>query len=64
VKRKGYNKNAICWVFYCVNDDKEVDPTNPEVMKYVFCYNNLMYAFNPNTKERKWLMTYFKTYMV
>ncbi len=21
---KGHNKNAICWAFYCVNDDKEL----------------------------------------
>jgi hypothetical protein len=23
-KWRGHNKNAICWVFYCVNDDKKM----------------------------------------
>jgi hypothetical protein len=22
---RGHNNNAICWAFYCVNDDKKVD---------------------------------------
>jgi hypothetical protein len=26
---RGHNRNAICWTFYYVNDDKELDPRNP-----------------------------------
>lgn len=29
---KGYNRNALCWVFFCVNDKKEVDNKNHELM--------------------------------
>jgi hypothetical protein len=28
-------------------------------MGCVICYNNLVHAFDPNTKERKGLITYF-----
>jgi hypothetical protein len=28
-KWKRHNRNAICWAFYYVNDDKEIDPRNP-----------------------------------
>jgi hypothetical protein len=41
--------------FYYVNGYKEVDPMDLQVMRCVLCYNNLVYAFNPNTKERKGL---------
>jgi hypothetical protein len=39
--------------FYCVDDDKEVDRANPQIIRCVLCYNKPMYAFNPNTKETK-----------
>jgi hypothetical protein len=59
---RGHNKNAICWVLYCVNDDKEINPRNPRIVKCLFCYGSLMHALNPNTKERKGLITYYRTY--
>ncbi len=31
-------------------------------MRCLFCYNNLMHVINLNTKERKWFITYYKTY--
>ncbi len=34
-KWRGHNKNAICWIFYWVNGDKKVDPTNLPVMRCV-----------------------------
>jgi hypothetical protein len=55
-KWRGYNMNVICWASYCVNDDKEVDLANIQVMR---CYINLVYALNPNDKKRKVLITYF-----
>jgi hypothetical protein len=33
-------------------------------MKCLLCFNNLVHVFNPNTKERKGLITYFKTYCI
>jgi hypothetical protein len=35
---------------------------NLQVMRCLLCYNSLVHAFNPNTKERKWFITYYKTY--
>jgi hypothetical protein len=49
---KGYNRNAICWAFYFVNENKDVDPKNLPVKSCLFCYNSLiMCIFNPNIKE-------------
>jgi hypothetical protein len=59
---KGQKRNAIYYIFLCVNDDKEVDLGNLQVMRCLFCYNNPMHALNLNTKERKLLITYYKTY--
>jgi hypothetical protein len=28
-KWKRHNRNVICWAFYYVNDDKEIDFRNP-----------------------------------
>jgi hypothetical protein len=51
-KWKTHNRNAICWAFYYVNDDKEIDLRNLLVMRCVFGYNNHMYVLNPHTKEK------------
>jgi hypothetical protein len=48
---KGYNRNAICWAFYFVNENKKVDPKNLQVKKSLFCYNSIMCILNPNIKE-------------
>jgi len=50
---KGHKGNAICYIFYCVNDDKEVDLGNLQVTRCLFCYNSPMHALNPNTKRKK-----------
>jgi hypothetical protein len=57
-----HNRNAICWVFYCVNDDKEVNLGNSQIMRCLFCYVRLVHSLNLNTKERKGLTTYYRTY--
>ncbi len=48
---KGYNRNAICWAFYFINENKKVDPENLQVKKCLFCYNNLLCITNLNIKE-------------
>ncbi len=48
--------------YFWVNDDKKVDLGNLQVMRCLFCYNSPMHALNPNKKERKMLITYYKTY--
>ena len=53
-KWKRHNRNAICWAFYYVNDNKEVDPRNfDQVMRCLFCYTSFVHASNPKTIERK-----------
>jgi hypothetical protein len=54
--KEKYGKGIIEMHFIlknCVNDDKEVDTTNLQVMRCLLCYNNLMHTVNLNTKEIK-----------
>jgi len=37
---KGNNRNALCWAFYCVNDNKEVNVTTFQTMHCILCHNN------------------------
>jgi hypothetical protein len=45
-----------------VNDEKEVEVANHQVLRCIMCYVDTINVFNPRTKERKGLMTYYKTY--
>jgi len=52
--------NSLCWNFYCVNDQKEVDGDNPQGMKWhILCYNNLGIVTNPRTQARKCLISIY-----
>jgi hypothetical protein len=33
---RGNNRNALCWAFYCVNDNKEINATTPQTMVVLF----------------------------
>jgi hypothetical protein len=33
---KPHSKNALCWAFLYVNDNKEVDLIAPQIMQYFF----------------------------
>ncbi len=46
-----------------MNDGKD-DGGNPQVMKCLLGYINFLHAPSPNTKERKALTTYYKTYEI
>ncbi len=37
-KWRGNNKNALCWSFYCVNDNKTIDNKCHQLMRCFFCY--------------------------
>jgi hypothetical protein len=58
---KGHNKNVLCWAFYCVTDAKKVEKASHQIMKCTLCYVNLVNVLNMRTKERKRLITYYKT---
>jgi hypothetical protein len=45
-----------------VNDGKKVEGTCHQVMKCSLCSVDLVNGLNPRTKERKGLITYYKTY--
>ncbi len=45
-----------------MNDGKNVEQTNHQIMRWIFCYLDPINAHNPRIKERKGLITYHKTY--
>jgi len=45
--------NVICWVFYCVNDGKDVDGSSPQITICMCFYTNHVHALIPITKKRK-----------
>jgi len=45
-----------------VNDGKEVEIASHQIMKCILCYDNAANIPTPRTKERKGLITYYKTY--
>ncbi len=55
---KRNSKNALCWAFYCVNDNKEVNVTTLQIMHSIFCHNNLILNVNPKIQARKGLIIY------
>jgi hypothetical protein len=52
----------LCWAFYCVTDGKEVEVASHQVMKCILCHDSEINIPNARTKERKGLITYYKTY--
>jgi len=57
---KPKKRNAICWIFYVVNDNKSVDGRVPQVMKCNLCYKTPT-LYNPRTKLKKGDMNFEKT---
>ncbi len=55
---KGNNKNALCWTFYCVNDNKEVNVIAFQTMCCILCHNNPILNVNPKIQARKGLIIY------
>jgi hypothetical protein len=45
-----------------VNDGKEVEATSHKVMRCILRYNNAINIPNPRSKEKKGLITCYKTY--
>jgi len=57
---KPKDRNAICWVFYVVNDNKSMDGRVFQVMKCNLCYKTPM-LYNPRTKLKKRDINFEKT---
>jgi hypothetical protein len=41
------SRNALCWAFYCVNDNKKINVIALQTMHYIFCHNNPILNVNP-----------------
>ncbi len=52
-KWKGHNRSSICWAFYFVNDNKLNDVNCFQIMRFIFCYTNLMLVSNRKFKQGK-----------
>jgi hypothetical protein len=50
---KPNSKNVLCWAFYCVNDNKEVDLIAFQTKCCIFCHNNLVLNLNSKIQARK-----------
>jgi hypothetical protein len=59
---RGHNMNSLCWAIYCVNDGKKVEIGSHQIMRCIMCYDNVVNIPNWKTKERRGLITYYKTY--
>jgi hypothetical protein len=56
--RANYNINELCWAFYCVNDNKEVNLISPQTMQCIIYHNNPILNLNPKPQARKGLIIY------
>jgi hypothetical protein len=50
---KGNNINVLCWAFYCMNDNKEVNVIVFQIVHYILCHNNPILNVYPKTQARK-----------
>jgi hypothetical protein len=55
---RGNNINALCWKFYCVNDNKEVNVIAFQTMHCILCHNNPILNVNPKIQAKKILIIY------
>jgi len=51
--RKPHGRTYLCWGFYYVNDNVEVNLENAQIMCYIFCHKNSITITNPRTQARK-----------
>ncbi len=57
-KWKHDNTNALCWSFYCENDNKPLDVKCFQLMRCIFCYVSPILITNAKTQTRKGLILY------
>jgi hypothetical protein len=55
-----HGKLPLCWSFYCVNDNTEIDLENREIMRCILCYQEPVIGINSKTQARKGLISYCK----
>ncbi len=52
------SRNALCWSFYCVNDNKLVDVKRSQLMRCIICYASSVSITNAKTQAREGLILY------
>jgi hypothetical protein len=45
------NKNVLCWAFYCINDNKEIDLIGFQIMHCITCHNSSEIKFRNSSYE-------------
>ncbi len=57
---ENHNKNALCWVFFYVNDNKEVDLIAPQIMHYILLQQS-NFEFKSKNSSKRGLIIYYNT---
>jgi len=52
---------VLCWAFYCVNDNKEVDLITLQIVHYIICHNHPILNLNSKNQARRRLIVYNTT---
>jgi hypothetical protein len=47
------NKTPLCWAFYYINNNKDVDLISSQGMACIFCCNNPILISNQKIKQEK-----------
>jgi hypothetical protein len=50
----------LCWSFYRVNDNIEIDLENTQIMRCILCYQKVIIGINSRSQARKKLISYYK----
>jgi hypothetical protein len=50
---KPNNIIVLCGAFYCVNDNKEVEVTIPQIIHCILCHNSLVLNSNLKTQAKR-----------
>ncbi len=56
-----HGRLSLCWSFYCVNDNVEIELENIQIMRCILCYQEPIIGINSRTQARKGLIYYYKT---
>jgi hypothetical protein len=48
-----HGSTSLCWSFYCVNDNIEIDQDNTQIMCCILCYQELVIGINSKSKQGK-----------
>ncbi len=52
------SRNALCWSYYCVNNNTLVDVKYSQLMTCIFCHFNPIVITNAKSQARKGLILY------